>query len=374
MSVSSPAGGSGGSGGAVPDRRSRARGLLLGGAVGDALGAAVEFWSWAEIVSRLGPLGVTDLVPAYGRAGAVTDDTQMTVFTAEGLIRAHVRYRSRGITTVPGVVLHAYQRWLRTQGETPPDDTAVDGWLSGESWLHHRRAPGTTCLSALRRVRMAGPYRADNDSKGCGGVMRVAPVGLAMAGPEQSYDTAVELAALTHGHADGQQPAGVLAAAVWLLAHGAASVGEAVRAALDLPAARRPEAAATVAAVSAGLGLAGRGLASPAELDALGGGWVGEEALAMAVACAAAEAPVRSALLAAVNHSGDSDSTGSIAGQLLGTAYGEAGLPADWVAAVEGRETLEALADDLAAEFDPDADPGREWEPDDGWRERYPGW
>lgn len=60
------------------------RGSLLGGAVGDALGAAVEFQSLAEIRSRFGPAGILDYAPAFGRLGAITDDTQMTLFTAEG--------------------------------------------------------------------------------------------------------------------------------------------------------------------------------------------------------------------------------------------------------------------------------------------------
>ena len=79
----------------------RFRGCLLGGAVGDALGAPVEFTSLQEIRTRFGRDGVADFAPAYGRVGAITDDTQMTprqrrlrrrlcglVWTAEGLLRA----------------------------------------------------------------------------------------------------------------------------------------------------------------------------------------------------------------------------------------------------------------------------------------------
>ncbi|NUP19971.1 MAG: ADP-ribosylglycohydrolase family protein [Streptomyces sp.] len=56
------------------------------------------------------------------------------------------------------------------------------------------------------------------------------------------------------------------------------------------------------------------------------------------------------ALLPAVNHSGDSDSTGSVCGNLLGARYGDHGLPHDWLERVEGRPQIAALADDLAAE------------------------
>lgn len=99
--------------------RARFRGCLLGGAVGDALGAPVEFMSVSEIREAFGRQGIRDFIPAYGRLGAITDDTQMTLFTAEGLIRGWMRGMTRGITTYQGVTAHAYLRWLKTQGGHP---------------------------------------------------------------------------------------------------------------------------------------------------------------------------------------------------------------------------------------------------------------
>ena len=108
---------------AAPDERrllDRFSGCLLGGAVGDALGAPAEFMSLASIRQRFGPAGIRDYHPAYGRLGAITDDTQMTMFTAEGLIQAYDRGRERGIWHPPTMVYHAYRRWLETQdGQAP---------------------------------------------------------------------------------------------------------------------------------------------------------------------------------------------------------------------------------------------------------------
>ncbi len=67
------------SSGAKPDLRARFRGCLLGGAVGDALGAPVEFLDRDSILAKFGADGITDYAPAYGRLGAITDDTQMTL-------------------------------------------------------------------------------------------------------------------------------------------------------------------------------------------------------------------------------------------------------------------------------------------------------
>src|SRR5262245_33898314 len=127
-------------------------GCLLGGAVGDALGAPVEFHSIQVIRKKYGSLGITDYDFAYGRRGAITDDTQMTLFTAEGVLRAITRQRHKGICHPASVIHQAYIRWLRTQGglsrtSFPQDE--MDGWLIGVEGLHCRRAPGNTCLSAL---------------------------------------------------------------------------------------------------------------------------------------------------------------------------------------------------------------------------------
>jgi ADP-ribosylglycohydrolase len=176
---------------------SRFRGCLIGGAIGDALGAPVEFLSNEQITERFGPRGIREMAPAYGRLGAITDDTQMTLFTAEGLIRAWLRAREKGICHVPGVVHGAYLRWLRTQGEKPVCDEGQDGWLSALPSLNSLRAPGLTCLEALRNSRHLGEA-AQNGSKGCGGVMRVAPVGLLYSDSSAAFRMAVELARLTH--------------------------------------------------------------------------------------------------------------------------------------------------------------------------------
>ncbi len=176
---------------------------MLGGAIGDALGAPVEFWSLSEIRARLGADGVTGFV--NGEA-AVTDDTQMTIFTAEGLIRASVRARSRGICHAPGVVHRAYLRWLYTQGVPWENNSAAagandpDGWLVLEQRLHRRRAPGNTCLSALQSGHAGSIDQPLNHSMGCGGVMRAAPVGLLLAEPDKAFQLGCEVAALTHGH------------------------------------------------------------------------------------------------------------------------------------------------------------------------------
>jgi ADP-ribosylglycohydrolase len=315
--------------------RSRVRGCLLGGAVGDALGWPVEFLSLAAMDGVLGPVG------------EITDDTQMTLLTAEGLIRASVRW-DRGVCHPPSVVHHAYLRWLATQTlPAPPPDP--DGWLAGQAWLYARRAPGNACLSGLSSGRMGTPPSPANpSSKGCGAVMRSAPFGLMpQSSVRASFDLAVECAAQTHGHPSGYLAAGAFAATVRALLDGA-TLAAAVETALGLLPGDDEVTAALRAAVAAAP------LRGPSDVERLGAGWVAEEALAIGVASALTfPSDLRAALLLAVKHSGDSDSTGSICGNLLGALGGEDAVPADWAASVEGRDTILELADDFVAEFMP---------------------
>jgi len=332
---------------AQPEPR-RAVGCLLGGAVGDALGAPVEFSSLAEIRARYGPQGIQDLVPAYGVLGAITDDTQMTLFTAEGLLQALRHRRERGPWDPPVLVYHAYLRWLETQGVKPPypHREAREGVLLGLPALHASRAPGNTCLSALRSGFMGTPAAPLNDSKGCGGVMHAAPAGLIAAG--DPFALGCEVAAITHGHPTGYLAAGFLAAAVASLAAGA-SLRDAVaiaRAGLI----RRPRHAECLAAVDEAIHLAREAPATPETVERLGAGWVAEEALAIAVFAALATEEFERGVVLAVNHSGDSDSTGAITGNILGTLLGPESIPARWLDRLELRDETAWLARALATE------------------------
>ncbi|QTD46343.1 ADP-ribosylglycohydrolase family protein [Ottowia testudinis] len=341
-----------------PDTRAdRIRACLLGGAVGDALGAPVEFMSRAEILKRFGPEGIQDYAPAYGRLGAITDDTQMTLFTAEGILQAWQRYCSKGICHTPSVMGYAYQRWLRTQGvaHALQQYGPKDGLIRRRR-LFARRAPGITCLEALQQMQSSGDP-ARNDSKGCGGVMRVAPIGLLHAAlisdrehlpgvAEKTFQDAAEAAALTHGHPTGQWTAGCLAVMVLHLVWGA-TLDQAVEAALD-QLQDHPHTEETRQAIQKAVDLAQDRPSCPNTLAQLGEGWVAEEALAISLYCALGASDFAGALRLAVNHDGDSDSTGSITGQLLGAKWGTSVIPAPWLKPLELRDVIEAMAQQLA--------------------------
>jgi ADP-ribosylglycohydrolase len=362
--------------------RARVRGCLLGGAIGDALGGPVEFDTGRSIVASHPDLLRTFVAggPDWP-AGTVTDDTQMTLFTVEGLIRAGVR-TDRGLGLTVAVVHHAYDRWLDTQ-LLPGPSGERDGWLQAEQWLYARRAPGNTCLSALNKARGDGDKipqfggQATNNSKGCGGVMRAAPFGLLPGSTvDWAFDAAAEAAGYTHGHVTGQLASGALAAIVHELREGAD-----LNSALDKAQAvlaQHPGHEETSTALEFARDLAASELgAGPVTVEQLGGGWIAEEALAIGAYAAlkfAEPEQFLDALALAVTHDGDSDSTGSICGNILGTLHGETALPPELVFAVEGRGVILQLADDLVLEFTQGSRLHGEYGPETGWRQCYPGW
>ncbi len=340
--------------------RNRFRGCLLGGAVGDALGAPVEFLDLDEIVSAYGEQGIRDYAPAYGKLGAITDDTQMTLFTAEAVLSAHVAAVLQ--SQEPDFFCAAavsYGRWLMTQENSRlgSSSSTKASWLFQQKKLFSRRAPGTTCLSALQSSR-GKVARAMNDSKGCGGVMRVAPVGMYFAHslsrerhPDRLlpgiFATGNELAAITHGHPSGCLSAGALALIVSLVLAGS-TLTDAVHAAKE-ELRKHPSHKETLDAIEKAESLAKSRPRERSALRGLGKGFVAEEALGMGLYCALGAKDFEDGIILAVNHSGDSDSTGSITGNLLGAAPGLEAIPDRWLAQLELRSAIESLADDLAA-------------------------
>ncbi|MEI6214968.1 MAG: ADP-ribosylglycohydrolase family protein [Desulfuromonadales bacterium] len=341
-------------------------GCLLGGAVGDALGWPVEFLDYSQIVKDYGPAGITEMVPGEDELYEITDDTQMTLFTAEGLLQAWSSSRHYGsppdFTTA---VRHSYGNWLKTQGEAVVGsipDSYRDGWLITVEGLYRRRAPGSTCLSALREGNYSDNGIVNNNSKGCGGVMRAAPAGLLAARINNgssattarlAFEIGCSSAALTHGHPSGYYPAGVLAAVIATIVTGG-SLEEGIDIGLSILEGRIG-ALETVSAIRAALDLIRNQsiTPSPAVIETLGGGWTGEEALAISLYCSlVVKGDFTRGVRLAVNHSGDSDSTGSITGNILGALLGSGAIPENWRAQLELVGEISRIGEDLYTAFE----------------------
>ncbi len=356
-------------------------GCLIGGAAGDALGAPVEFLTLQQIRNHYGQQGVTGYVEFGEGSGEFTDDTQMTLFTAEALLRAYHRAMLKGIGGALNTIAHhSYLRWLHTQGETVSCENIhhgvydLEGWLIRQKLLYKRRAPGNTCISALESGIAGSVENPINNSKGCGTIMRMAPVGLIWPGnAEDAFKHGCDLAAITHGHPSGYLSAGFFAAVISEIAAG----NKIIDAIHDVSTILKhwDHHHETLEAVNKALALAKEvyipGVKPhPEMIKQLGAGWVAEEALAISLfASLIFEKDFRSGVLYAVNHGGDSDSTGSITGNILGLINGLESIPPEWVTNLKGNEIVATIAQDLHTGVKGDS-----FDMDNEWWEKYPGY
>lgn len=334
------------------------RGCLIGGAVGDALGYAVEFMKDSEIFRTYGSAGITEYALMNGVA-EISDDTQMTLFTANGLLLGTTRKMTRGIMApYPHYISLCYKDWLKTQlAEDFKLEAPQYAWLNNIPEMNHSREPGRTCISYLLENRLGSTSNPQNNSKGCGGIMRVAPIGLYFEDNRYTIKDidmiGAEAAALTHGHELGYIPAAMFVHMIYLLSHHSdISVLDAVKDAKRTMSILFPKAKHLHRLTE----LVDRAIALSADpkirdLDAirqLGEGWVAEETLAIAIYCSLKyEHDFEKAIIASVNHSGDSDSTGSVTGNILGAHLGIDAIPQKFLDSLELKEIILEIADDL---------------------------
>ena len=379
------------------------RGCLMAGAAGDALGYEVEFMSRRAILSRFGEQGITKFALDNNGKALISDDTQMTLFTANGMLMGLTRGYMRGIGGRPeNYVDGAYLDWYYTQTGKKREILIDDWhytWLRDLPEMAQLRAPGNTCLSACES--MLRGEKVVNNSKGCGGIMRVAPMALLDAGyasrNENTYsleelaEAGGEIAEYTHKHPLGFLPASLLTVLLYKVVPMTAKqvqdeidhiVAETLGC-LDViykdkyTSDKRYLKELTEKAVQ----LAHSDISDADAIRQLGEGWVAEETWAIALYCAIRHMDsVEDAIIASVNHDGDSDSTGSVCGNIMGAIYGYEYIKNRNIFCLEGRDfedTLElseiilALADDLStgciiSEYDPIDTPEKRQ-----WYERY---
>lgn len=359
--------------------RDRIRGSLMAGAVGDALGYTVEFISRDRIIAHYGNRGITEFDLSPDGKALVSDDTQMTLFTACGMLVGVTRGYMRGICAGPEhYVDGAYLDWYYTQtgkAEGMNSEEFRYTWIRDLPELAHRRAPGNTCLSACESLLRG--KEVENNSKGCGGIMRVAPMALLLAGywsrgespcSERQMDEAgAYVAAVTHKHPLAFLPSAMLTHLIYsVIRMDVADIKtriaevalDTIDALDDVYRGRYEEYKRYLASLTRrAVDLAANGKSDAENIRLLGEGWTGEEAWAIALYCAVRHIDsMDDAITAAVNHDGDSDSTGSVCGNIMGAIYGYEAMKRQRLFCPQGKElepTLElsdiilTLADDL---------------------------
>lgn len=339
----------------------KCRGSLIGGAIGDAFGYPVEFVnSFEEIKAKYGEEGITAYDTSYPwldekfDKALFSDDTQMALYTAEGLLEAE-----RSGRPIIATICNAYLAWFGHQVGKKVK-ISYDSKLSRIKELNQRRAPGNTCLSALLSIYNGKDPM--NSSKGCGGIMRVAPIGLYGAthgwSLQETAKLAEDVAELTHLHPLSTYSSAALAVIVQICVSTDGTVddgrfksiiGKSLEVVSGVYGDDAPSMDDFKKLIRTALRLEDNLLQDWEIIEnGLGGGWVAEETLAIAVFSVIRHINDFNAyMICSVNHGGDSDSTGAVAGNIIGAILGYSAIPQKYLTNLELHDVLLSVADDL---------------------------
>lgn len=320
------------------------KGCLIGGAAGDALGYPIEFWKENQIFAKYGERGITEYNKDISSGKAlISDDTQMSIFTADGLLQNNDK-------SILENIADSYQNWLYTQlysfdyyywGKNRP---AFSSKLNEIPELYICRSPGITCTSELKLLRLNNikpeSYISErrNNSKGCGGVMRVAPIGCIKTDDVNKLCyLGAEAAAITHGHPLGFIPAAFLVCVVNKIIYSNDSdlhtiIKDSKKITNELFAKKYKKYIKIFnSIIDLAVKLSKNTNSDINNIHKIGRGAVAEETIAIALYCSLRYVDdFSSGLIAAVNHGGDSDSTGAVTGNILGAITGVDNIDNKW--------------------------------------------
>ena len=327
----------------MDERYNKIAGSLIGGAIGDALGYQIEF-----------KRNIKDKeVTKFNGLGIISDDTQMTLFTANALIWRETRLCMRGIAMKPSDAIYlGYLDWLETQTGNKMNKYPIS-WISMIPELNVNRAPGNTCLSSLSSGKCGTIEEPINNSKGCGTTMRIAPIGLYASNPKVAGIVASEASAITHGHQLGIIPSFVVASMINMILNQNTSIKEALDKSIEelikYDKFNKENINYFIKLVDKAENLSKNNINDIDAIKELGEGWVAEEAFAIAIySCLKYSNNFEDAIVCAVNHDGDSDSTGAIAGNIIGTFLGLDNIPNYFVDNLELKDIILEIAHDLS--------------------------
>ncbi len=323
-------------------------GCLAGIAIGDALGSPVKYESIDQIRETYGLKGITDLVLDRGKA-RISEDTQLTMFTADGLIKSALQQKNADDMPDLKYVYDAYLDWYLTQNEK--FEPSKKGWISNIENLYRKRGYRLACYKALGKGKAGTMYMPVNSSKDADGVMRTAPIGLKYyKTPAIAFRLGADCAALTNG-----SPAAYLSAGLYSAIIANIIQGKDIRTAVDdslkiLKFYNNSEDIEKL--VDTAKKLADSHLIPRTAIKKIGAGWNADEAIAIGI-YSALKFPedYSKAVITAVNHSGNSNTTGGIAGGLTGAYLGIKQIPYDWKKKTELVSEVNEISQDLYSDI-----------------------
>lgn len=344
------------------DYRDKFEGAIIGGALGDAFGYPIMNLSFADICSTFEKSGARELAINRKTGTALfTEATQMTLFTADGILWASNEDSAHENSAVANYVFYSYQEWLYMQTKTIADreyewifdkdkNPNVSSLLKSKGLGKNRRLNDTNINALLDAANnsFGTLSKQVNSNTDNGALKRVAPVGLFYGqNPDMAFRIACDIGAITHSHPDGYLPCGVYAATVAELMSDK-PLDDAVNEAMALLAAY-PGNENTYQMLQKAIDLANDEYTDPQEgISELGDGLSAISTLAIAVYSAILhQTNYKFAIALAANHDGDSAACASVTGGILGAWYGLKKLPRDWRKKIQYINLMETVSDVL---------------------------
>ena len=337
-------------------KQSAYRGCLLGLAVGDAMGYAVDDRSLEQIRTDYGPEGLLgfDLVNGYAD---VTSYTQLAAFGCNGLLLGLTRGQMQGIMA-PYVryVAMAQREWAQTQRYS---GTVIQGncWVSKERDLRGRRCMDTRMLDTINQGRPGSLEEPVNRFDAPGAMTMAIPVGMFFnplrMDREEICRLGAEVVALTHGapqaFLSGAALAHMISRIVWDRETDLrALVKETAQCLREQFEREYPQAAEVAEKLNLALRLAAsHSIACSDAMEQLRCTTVAEILAGGVYAAVCHPNSFDEAMITAVNHSGRSAAVGAVTGAILGAKLGEEEIPEFYLESLEPANLLRDLADDV---------------------------
>jgi ADP-ribosyl-[dinitrogen reductase] hydrolase len=321
----------------------RAYDVLLAGAIGDALGYLVEFDNERSIRSKYGNNGVT-LSDLPSNMIIVSDDTQMTMFCLNAIVSYVKDNHLNDLDKINHDIYTNYIDWLYTQTN---ENNKTTTHLGSYAELYKRQAPGHTCLTALMtsiETQCYGSLTSKiNDSKGCGGIMRTAPIAFLDLDLKDTFRLGCMQAAITHTHPDGYLSSGFFSAMIKLLSNNY-DIEDAYTQSMHILKSYKNSIGLIKYLEKVIVVSKQKNILQGDELNSvIGLGWTGDEALGIALYSVLKEDNLEGVLNLSTNHSGDSDSTASLAAQLYTAKNGLDNKYYDFLEKLDVKEPFKIL-------------------------------
>ena len=326
---------------------------ILGGALGDALGVPVRNLSYDLIVSQYGKSGLADIeVDCDGKA-RVTSNTQLNIFTIDALVKAYTKYYIyKDINLGRKLTYTNYLRWQYYQDRKIQnnfdEELLKDNYLYSIQELKYERYAEQRMKDILETGMLQDDdENSDNSNTGWACLAKTVSYGIFFYNDyKATFDMAVKIAKLTHGHPNAYLSCGTLAVIIASIVNGE-KLEKAIQNGINIVK-QEKNCQEVLSLIVLALEHAKDEIHYPEKFDDFGLCYQAHEVLAAAIyVCLIGQTSISNALLFAVNNSAYGNNIATIVGQILGLYSGLDDVCIKWSKKIEMYDLIKDISYDL---------------------------